>query len=145
MIFKKKQLEWALEVWFFSTFVIFVFHGPWIMHWGIWKILIVKAKSPSIFVRFSKSWWLNTSAFQELSFDVQNTHVARAHVPRNVSLSGSMKIKNHKSWKKMTFQCPFQLFFFKNHLSISYRKIQKIEKKFGTKTKKVIRAHPWNL
>jgi len=42
----------------------------------------------------------------------------------------------------MTFQCPFQLGFFKNHLSISYRKIKKIEKKFGTKTKKVIRAHP---
>ena len=65
---------------------------------------IVKAITPSILVRFSKSWWPNTLAFQDLSFDVQNTHVARAHVPRNVSLSGSMKIKNHKSWKKMTFQ-----------------------------------------
>ena len=33
----------------------------------------------------SKSWCLNISEFQELSFDVQNTHVARGHVPKNVS------------------------------------------------------------
>ena len=41
--------------------------------------------TPSILVWFSKSWWPNTSVFQDLSFDVQNTHVERAHMPRNVS------------------------------------------------------------
>ena len=32
MIFPKKQLEWTLEVGFFLTFVIFVFHGPPLGH-----------------------------------------------------------------------------------------------------------------
>ena len=68
MIFPKKQLEWTLEVGFFLIFVIFVFHGPWIMHWVFWKVLIVKAITPSILVRFSKFLCLNTSAFQDLSF-----------------------------------------------------------------------------
>ena len=48
MIFAKKVLEWTLEVGFFLIFVIFVFHGPWIMHWVFWKVLIVKAITPSI-------------------------------------------------------------------------------------------------
>ena len=30
--FKKKKLEWALELGFFSTFVIFVSHGPTLGH-----------------------------------------------------------------------------------------------------------------
>ena len=42
--------------------------------------------------------------FQDLSFDVHDTHVARGHMPQNVSQSWSMKIKNHKNWKKSTFQ-----------------------------------------
>ena len=29
-------------------------------------------------VRFSKSWWLNITVFQDLSFDGHDTHVARA-------------------------------------------------------------------
>ena len=32
MILLKKQLEWALEVGFFKSFVIFVFHGPTLGH-----------------------------------------------------------------------------------------------------------------
>ena len=32
MIFPKKQLEWTLEVGFFLTFVIFVFHGAPLGH-----------------------------------------------------------------------------------------------------------------
>ena len=32
MIFPKKQLEWTLEVGFFLTFVIFVFHGATLGH-----------------------------------------------------------------------------------------------------------------
>ena len=32
MIFPKKQLEWTLEVGFFLTFVIFVFHGALLGH-----------------------------------------------------------------------------------------------------------------
>ena len=32
MIFLKNQLEWALEVGFFSTFVIFIFHGQALGH-----------------------------------------------------------------------------------------------------------------
>ena len=32
MIFLKIQLEWAMEIGFFIIFVIFVFHGPTLVH-----------------------------------------------------------------------------------------------------------------
>jgi len=43
------------------------------------------AITPSIFVQLSKFLCLNILAFQDLSFDVHNTHVARAHIPKNVA------------------------------------------------------------
>ena len=101
MIFPKKQLEWTLEVGFFLTFVIFVFHGPWIMHWVIWNILSVKAITPSILIRFSKFWCLNISAFQDPPFSEH----PRGTCPRGQKRV--LKIVNEK-WKsqklkKMTF------------------------------------------
>ena len=65
--------------------VIFVFHRPWIMHWVIWNILIVKAITPSILVRFSKFWCLSISAFQDLSFSFTEHPRGTCHVARNVS------------------------------------------------------------
>ena len=110
MIFAKKVLEWTLEVGFFLIFVIFVFHGPWIMHWVFWKVLIVKAITPSILVRFSKFLCLNTSAFQDLSFSFT------AH-PRDMCPHGQKHVlkwvhekQKSQKLKKSYFQGPFQLF-----------------------------------
>ena len=83
--FQKKKLEWALEVVFLFNFCDFVFYGPWIMHWVIWNILIVKAITPSILVRFSKFWCLSISAFQDLSFSFTEHPRDTCHVARNMS------------------------------------------------------------
>ena len=55
------------------------------LHRPIQEDSIVLAITPTILVRFSKFLCLNILAFQDLSFDVHNTHVARAHVPKNVA------------------------------------------------------------
>ena len=46
---------------------------------------------------------LNNLFFQELSNDVHNTHVARVHVPKNVSRSWSMKAKKQDYLTKTYF------------------------------------------
>ena len=90
-------MEWALEVGFLKTFVIFIFHGP---RWVFLKILMVKAITLSILVRFSKFLCLNISAFQDLSFSFTEH-------PRGTCPSGQKRVlklvhenKNHKIWKK---------------------------------------------
>ena len=98
---------------------------------------IVKAITPSILVQFSKSWCPNISAFQDLSFDVQNTHVARAHVPRNVSLSRSMKIKITKVEKKWLSSAHSSWFFLKIISPYHIEKYKKLKKNLGLKRKKL--------
>ena len=83
MIFQKKGgMDTGSRI--FLTFVILVFHGPWIMHWVIWKILIVRAVTPSILIRLSKFLCWNILAFQDLSFsfiDQPRGNAMSWHVP----------------------------------------------------------------
>ena len=119
MFFWKKQLEWTLEVGFFLTFAIFVFHGPWIMHWVIWNILSVKAITPSILIRFSKFWCLNISAFQDLAFSYPEH--PRGMCPRgqkHVLKVLQEKPKSQKLKKNLLPGSIPAVFFSKNHLFI---------------------------
>ena len=126
MFFSKKTAGMDPGSRFFSTFVIFVFHGPWIMHWVIWNILIVKAITPSILVRFSKFLCLNTSAFQDLSFSF--TAHPRGTCPRGQKRVLKWVHEKRKSQKLKKNPTSRFHFFCKNHLSISYKKIKKIKK-----------------
>ena len=124
MIFAKKVLEWTLEVGFFLIFVIFVFHGPWIITLSILRVLIVKAITPSILVRFSKFLCLNTSAFQDLSFSF--TAHPRGTCPRGQKRVLKWVHEKQKSQKLKKILLPGSIpaVFWKNHFSISSRKIK---------------------
>ena len=74
------------------------------------------AITPAKMVQFSKFWWLNNLFFQELSNDVHNTHVARVHMPKNVSRSWYIKAKNHVSLTKTYFWALFNQIFLMVHL-----------------------------
>ena len=56
----------------------------WCLHWKFLDILNVKALTPSILVWFSKSWWLNISVFQDLSFDAEHPRGTWPHAHKCV-------------------------------------------------------------
>ena len=95
----------------------------WCLHWVFWKILIVKAITPSILVRFSKFWCLNIIAFQDLSFSF--TDQPRGTCPRGQKrvLKLVHENKNHKIWKKWTSRSHSAHFF----LQVNWKVFRKLK------------------
>ena len=114
--FKKNQLERALEVGFFSTFVIFIFHGP--IRTCFWpRGHVPRGCSAN---KNWRSWKADMFLGTKILKIGQNFPNYSMHDPY------SMKNKNNKSWKESYFQGPFQLVFFEKS---SVHIIKKLKRK----------------
>ena len=80
MIFKKKQLEWTLEVGFFSTLVIFVFHGAPLGHvsghvaCATWMFSKWKRKVLESWYAEAPKFWKSDQNWGSYGLDNQNHH-----------------------------------------------------------------------